>query len=276
MEDESNEDESIPRNLLRHKVMPVLKQLNPALGEAGARLATLLRDDSEALCDMAQALCDKGMQEESFYLPCSELLAVPKAVASRALLFACRKLAPGVLLQHSQMDALLNSLSAEGGRRQHLLPGRLCAVVRYGQCRIVKQQPMQAGLKQVRVDELPFTLSLPSGGQLHLELVRSEAAKRETDNQKNIMTAALDYDKIKGSLVIRGRKEQDAYPPAGFAHHRSVKKMMVDEKIPAEQRDALPMLCMEDEVLWCAGLRPNHRYRAQSDAARVLLVKIVE
>jgi tRNA(Ile)-lysidine synthase len=48
-EDETNLDRAIPRNLIRHEVLPALRRLNPRVDVALARTADILRRDAEWL-----------------------------------------------------------------------------------------------------------------------------------------------------------------------------------------------------------------------------------
>jgi len=54
-EDATNDDRSIPRNLVRHEVMPALRKLNAQADAALARAAEILRGDEEFLERLANA-----------------------------------------------------------------------------------------------------------------------------------------------------------------------------------------------------------------------------
>jgi len=56
VEDETNYDKSIPRNLIRHEVVPRLKTINPSLEESFLKMVRLLRAERDFLEDTAKAV----------------------------------------------------------------------------------------------------------------------------------------------------------------------------------------------------------------------------
>lgn len=60
VEDSTNQMDDAARNVLRHQVLPVLRQLNPRAVENMSRAAELLRQDEEALDAAAERLLEKA------------------------------------------------------------------------------------------------------------------------------------------------------------------------------------------------------------------------
>jgi len=58
--DEMNRDERFARVRVRHKLLPLLESFNPRAAEALARTASLLREDSAALDELAAALLEEA------------------------------------------------------------------------------------------------------------------------------------------------------------------------------------------------------------------------
>jgi tRNA(Ile)-lysidine synthase len=61
--DEMNRDERFARVRVRHKLLPLLESFNPRAAEALARTASLLREDSAALDELAAALLEEARAE---------------------------------------------------------------------------------------------------------------------------------------------------------------------------------------------------------------------
>ncbi len=59
IEDESNEDINFTRNLIRQRIVPVLKQINPSICETVLRTGELLRAEDRFLNSLAQKILDK-------------------------------------------------------------------------------------------------------------------------------------------------------------------------------------------------------------------------
>ncbi|MBR3641510.1 MAG: tRNA lysidine(34) synthetase TilS [Oscillibacter sp.] len=106
-EDETNADDAIARNLLRHKVLPVLKELNPRAAEHIFQTSRRLRADDAALAAYAEALTREAVIEEgrSARILRRTLADAESAVALRAiraLLFAVCGKERDLTAEHSQ------------------------------------------------------------------------------------------------------------------------------------------------------------------------------
>ncbi|HIJ60761.1 MAG TPA: tRNA lysidine(34) synthetase TilS [Nitrospirae bacterium] len=80
----------------------------------------------------------------------------------------------------------------------------------------------------------------------------------------------IDADKAKFPLVIRARKAGDYFYPLGFGKRKKIQDFFVDEKIPRDERDVVPLLANEKDIIWIAGYRLDDRYKVDKDTKRVL------
>jgi len=87
---------------------------------------------------------------------------------------------------------------------------------------------------------------------------------------------ALSWDRIqeKGlDLTLRFRRQGDYIVPSGMKGRKKLQDYFVDGKIPKEERDLLPLLCIGSEVLWVIGKRTNENYRITEETERILLLE---
>lgn len=122
--DPSNESREYARNRVRHDVLPLLTEVN---SEATAHLAAFAgreREDDTALTAWAERWLDKHATVSSggaLALPSAELVALPPAVARRALVGAGARL--GIAFGGAHVEALVRL--AGGSGRRLTLPGAL-------------------------------------------------------------------------------------------------------------------------------------------------------
>ncbi len=115
VEDSSNESDDYTRNLIRHRVMPLLKEINPRFPEAAERTARLSERDEAFFSALARAYLGRELKNES--LPLESLRALHPAVASRVI----RTLFPGLSME--RCDAVLDFVrGSEYGLLE--IPGR--------------------------------------------------------------------------------------------------------------------------------------------------------
>ena len=99
------------------------------------------------------------------------------------------------------------------------------------------------------------------------------AEKIEIIPQKTY-TKWFDYDKIKKCLEIRGRKPGD-YLEINRAHGRKkLKAYLIDEKVPASERDELLLLADGAHIVWIPGHRISEAYKVTEETRNILKVQI--
>ena len=72
------------------------------------------------------------------------------------------------------------------------------------------------------------------------------------------------------ALVWRGRVEGDRYQPLGSPGSAKLSDLLINRKIPAERREALPVVLAGSEILWVPGLPPAEAVRLNGPAKGAL------
>jgi tRNA(Ile)-lysidine synthase len=78
----------------------------------------------------------------------------------------------------------------------------------------------------------------------------------------NSMEAVFDADLLKGNLVVRNFRNGDRFQPLGMGGHKKVKDLFIANRLPLRTRASLPLLVMDNEILWIPGY-------GRSDFARI-------
>ncbi|GAA1848425.1 tRNA lysidine(34) synthetase TilS [Actinomadura bangladeshensis] len=136
-DDPHNIDPAYARVRVRHQALPALeKSLGPGVAEALARTAGMLRDDADALDDLAaRAYADLEVREDGWNtaVRLDGLAELPRAVRTRVLRMAALKAgSPPGTLAAVHVDAVDRLVTAWRGQRHVDLPGGLRAVRRSG------------------------------------------------------------------------------------------------------------------------------------------------
>ena len=96
--------------------------------------------------------------------------------------------------------------------------------------------------------------------------------EKSAEIPKNRYTKWFDYDKIKGTVSVRVREIGDFITiPEG---RKTVKAFMIDEKIPREERDRIPLLADGKHIIWIIGYRISEYYKVTDDTKNVLQVQL--
>ncbi|WP_066500790.1 tRNA lysidine(34) synthetase TilS [Abyssisolibacter fermentans] len=85
----------------------------------------------------------------------------------------------------------------------------------------------------------------------------------------------IDYDKIKGDLYIRNRKPGDKFVPFGMKGSKKLKDYFIDNKIPREERDNIPIIEDEKNIIWVVGYRLSDLYKVDKNTKKVILIQYI-
>jgi tRNA(Ile)-lysidine synthase len=256
--DATNDDHTIRRNAVRWDLLPALERFNPRARVALARCAGTLAADADYLRVQAeQALVTVRIPCDvpgGTALSVDALAALPPALRNRVLRLVIERLWGEGSALFAQRLADLEALT-----RQR--PGHGIDIGKgYRAERTVSDVVIRPCRKPATIPE-PVMLSVPGAvmfGSWRLEAVSMPVAEarvlpRDLPTPDKAV-AMCDRDALGGGLVVRGRRPGDRLRPLGLHGSKKVQDILVDRKIPREERDRLPVLTNASGVVWLVGL----------------------
>ena len=104
-----------------------------------------------------------------------------------------------------------------------------------------------------------------------MDIIKS---KEDIKFDKNPLIKYFDYDKIKGVIKLRYRKNGDKFMPFGMSGSKKLKDLFIDLKIPKERRDSIPLITFGDDIAWIVGYRISDKFKINKDTKSILKIKI--
>lgn len=231
VEDSTNAADDALRNRIRHRLMPLCCQENPNFLLATAEMTQRLRQDENSLT--AQATKSLADCRVSGGYSVSGLRTLPEELLQRVLRQLLGDMGvPQVTRRHVQ--ALEGLVFSPQPSAWIALPGGLWAGREYD--RLLFQQPQQTTFPAAALN-LNGVTSLPS---LQLKILCQPAAV--VVNTPYCFTV-----EPHGPVTVRPRVAGDAITLPGGT--KTLKKLMIDRKIPRHLRQLLPVLADQDGVL---------------------------
>ena len=83
----------------------------------------------------------------------------------------------------------------------------------------------------------------------------------------------IDYDKIKNIVLLRTRRTGDDLTIDASGHTQKLKTYLVNEKIPAGERDRLLLLADGHHIIWIPGYRFSHAYYVTGQTKNILEIQ---
>jgi tRNA(Ile)-lysidine synthase len=68
-------------------------------------------------------------------------------------------------------------------------------------------------------------------------------------------------------FTIRNRRKGDRFRPLGLGGEKKLKDLLIDRKIPVEERDRIPLLLWNGEIVWVAGVEISDSFKITGEAS---------
>jgi len=252
-------------------VMPALRAINPSVVEDICRCSGIFRDEDEYLeMEVTKTLMRliSRKNESGIELFLGPLIMIRKPLLRRVLRRALDSVSGlrGVSFRNIEDIIYLIRKGRSGDRI--VLPYDVRAVKEYSLLKITSERP-------VCVAELV----LPVPGEAVVRegvTIRAVIEERSGDYADSRGEVFLDADLTVFPLKVRGRAEGDYFFPAGFGKKKKLQDYFVDEKVPRDRRDSVPIVLSGDDIIWLAGFRADERFRVTGKTERVLRLIIAE
>lgn len=237
VEDGSNETDAFLRNRVRHHIMPLLREENPRIAGNLSAMALRLREDEDCLCQsVGQTLPDV-----------LELAKMHPAVRRRHLEAFLKRsgIREPEQIHIAQAEALVFHWNPSASMN---FPGGIVIARQYDRL-VVSTENEGISVRELRC---PGETKLP---ELGLTVVCSPAEEiRQTEQMFTVLPV--------GRMVIRSRISGDRIRLPGGS--RSLKKLFIDRRIPAGEREKIPVVADEKGILGIYGIGADRDRQASA------------
>jgi tRNA(Ile)-lysidine synthase len=229
-EDETNFALDATRNKLRLQVLPLLNEAIPAASASLTRFARLAAEDDELLYALSDELVVR--QEDEI----SVLFSEKKPLFCRACLTAMKE--KGIEKDYTSvhLESLFALQKLQTGSKISLLNG-VEAVKGYDRIYFSRRAEDKISYEQTDL-ELPFGFGKFDMGRYLITVSLQPLDEAET----SLKTLVIDAERIPDTAVFRFKREGDVFDKFGGGGSKSLKKYLIDKKIPLLERAFLPLL----------------------------------
>lgn len=252
--DSTNLENDYSRNLIRNSVVPILKELNPSLESAFSRLLTSAKMDRDYLAMLSDKLYQKCLFDGSLnteFLENEDFALRSRVIEKFVNEFSGVEVNNKLILQ-------IDKIVLHGGKMQL---GKNLYVKKFKNKVIFEKK-----LNSKR--ELPEIVNKLN--------VTSKDFFNNQDKYKKSFDFFADYDKIRGNIEVRSRREGDEINIAGRNCTKSLKKFFNEIGIVQCDRENVPVLADDEGVIAVVGWAVDKRVAVTDLTKNVLLLKLEE
>ena len=246
--DSTNLETDFVRNKIRLQVVPLLRQLNPAVSENIVRTAEHLTEAQKVLDAVVDTY--KGSNQ-------LDLCALQQVGSAEYIVFEWLK---QYGFNGSQVQQVISAetgsiFSSPTGYEVLKDRGRLLV------------EPTIMAFTPIRIPE-EGTYVLPDDRRLNVRRSNPFVSKDSHE-------ATLDARQVRFPLTVRRVEEGDWMIPYGMTGRKLLSDLMTDLKMSLfDRRRQLVVVDAQDAVVWAIGLRTDHRCRVTDATQEVIAIKI--
>jgi tRNA(Ile)-lysidine synthase len=263
-EDISNTESKYQRNIIRNKVIPILKEINPDI------------------FDTIYGAAGRRYQVETWYLKGIEKIRNSIVLENKnewkVKISDIRKqeISPEIFFEwiesfdftYSQVEDLFQGL--EQTESKTFLNGQ-------GTFRMIKEREIII-IERIRALSKPEEILVDENSRtakfkdivFHFEKI----SRTEITNIKASETAYLDLKSLQFPLKIRLWKDGDTFKPFGLKGNKKLSDFFTDLKLSVKEKENQCVIVSGSKICWVAGLRVDDRYKVNPASQKVLKISI--
>jgi tRNA(Ile)-lysidine synthase len=256
--DSSNLKDKYFRNWIRHTLIGEIRKKNPSAVRDLCRIADIFREEDEYLEIVVTKTLMKLISRKSdtaielFIIP---LETIEKPILRRVLRRAIDATRGLRGIGYIHIEDIINLIKKGRAGDRLILPKDIRVIREYSLLKITTEQPEKITSYVLKP---PCKITIEGTGMV----------LRASYEDKND-AAAMEF-----SLKVRARAEGDFFYPIGFGKRKKLQDFFVDEKIPRDDRDKIPVVLSGDDIIWVAGYRADERFKVTDRTEKVLRLKI--
>ena len=249
--DKSNFDTRFERNWVRHVLLPLLeKRYGKAVKKRIFALGERFREIDEFLEATVRRWMKRnvkpgpGAAVRSFRLPRAPYSKLPSIVRKKivqTLCFEGMEIAPN--------ERLLEAMDAA------IVAGKPSTCLNIGKGASLSCRYGEAVFRTLETRETSGAQRAASEKLVVRELVGKPTPARLRRLAAGEKKAAFDADKISGPFAVRPLRAGDRIHPFGAVGAKKVKEILIDRKVPRDERWGRPVVCdASGEIVWIPGV----------------------
>lgn len=252
--DSTNLENDYTRNSIRLDLIPFIeKRYNPKFKEKINSLLNEIREVNEILeVDYSKYIFENTLSaqelinEKSFY------------IKGKIINYYLNK--NGVSVSRRKIENIINILSSGGSKKIKL--DKSCTLIKeYDKIFVENGKIAEKEVKEIR-------MTVPGEAEFGSYIISAFRETKKRDNDSSEFTTNL---KEGDELLIRGRVQGDVMIPIGMDNYKKLKEIMINSKVPKDERGKIPVILLDNEIVWAAGVKKSKKFISEKESENIVL-----
>ena len=261
-EDSSNSKTKYKRNKIRHKVIPVLQELNPSFFDTmlqNAKRFTEIYNIYQSSVNTTKATIITKNHNNTLI----NINALKKTESPKTFLFEYLK---PYNFSDSQLEDILSSVNSESGK-----------MFLSDTHKIIKDRDffiLSENITETKKDYFICKTDKKINEPINLSIEIINVDKNyKISKQNNI--ADFDIDVLTFPLKLRKWEKGDFFMPLGMNRAKKLSDFFIDEKVPLNEKENIWILESKGEIVWVTTKRIDDRFKVTKNTKQILRIKIL-
>lgn len=266
-EDKSNLSDIYVRNKIRHKVVPVLKEINPGLAHTISENVERIRDAEEIFrqrIEEKQAEVFMPVNRNGIMIPVEKILEL---YPLKTYLFEFLR---PFGFNETVVKEIASSLQRQSGKKFFSATHYLYKDRKHFIIKKIKSESKANEMNSVILVN-KNTMRIPKPLSIKFRL----ADKKNFRIIKDEKTACLDYNKLRFPLILRTWKEGDSFIPLGMKGRKKISDFLTDKKVSLTEKKKIYVLVSFGKIAWVAGYRIDERFKVTEATKKIFISKLL-
>ncbi|MFN3403694.1 MAG: tRNA lysidine(34) synthetase TilS [Cytophagaceae bacterium] len=263
-EDSSNNSVKYNRNLIRKKIIPVLKEINPALEESMYLTAIKIAATENILNEYVSRIRKLCLRIENNLHVIDLQILMEHSIETHLVLY---ELIKPFGFSYLDAEAILNFDSSGKklfSKTNEIIMDRNKLVLIPIEESNINFTDIQIPIISDHVTSQYFTINA------------SAYSKENFILNTNPAFAQLDMDLLEFPLVIRAWKEGDYFQPIGMKGKKKISDFLIDLKIPLHLKKLIFVLTSGEDIVWVMGKRISEKFKVSKSTKRIYQLEYKE
>ncbi|MCC0646455.1 MULTISPECIES: tRNA lysidine(34) synthetase TilS [unclassified Clostridioides] len=271
--DKTNLENIYTRNKIRLDLLPYMKDnFNSNVIESIVRMSNSLKSDNDYIEKEAEAKFREvsNIKEKSFVdINLEAFICLHDAIKVRVLRNSIKHILGDTNFVDQKHIEDIMSLESDSKVNKMITLPRNIFVYR-------KKDSIILTNEEIVSEEIEFYYNIPSNGFIKIKELKQiiETQVMSIDRYKSMKldnsSKGFDFNKVKGGIVIRSRRQGDKIKLAMGS--KKVKDLFIDLKIPREERCKIPIITDSEGIICVGDYKISENYKIDESTKEVLKI----
>jgi len=269
-EDRTNSSIRYVRNKIRHKIIPVLKELNPNLLETFYNTLENLKGSQQIVKDRIQNVKEKmtKIHKNELHFSIDEL---KKLSNPKIYLFEILK-----EYGFTEWNDVADLLECQSGKQVFSKTHRL---LKDREVLILSEILQQDEIERFEIFENTTEINVPIALKFETITIPFDTKNHQNKVLEELIfddknTISIDFDNLEFPLILRKRQKGDFFFPIGLNGKKKVSKFFKDEKLSLIDKENAWLLCSKNDIVWVVGMRLDDRFKVTKSTSKILKITV--